>query len=314
MPEMLIYEIGSPGRTAASLPALDVPEAPLPEAMLRSTLDLPEVTEVEVTRHFTRLSQMNHAVDTGFYPLGSCTMKYNPKVNDRAAALPGFNNLHPYQHELTAQGALILMYEMQQYLGEISGLPAVSLQPAAGAHGEFTGMLVIRAYHLARGDHSAISGGYHNRTDNYSSSVSGGAENHARAEGSSISGGSFNLTSGFRASVSGGLTNTAQGANSNVSGGELNVASGDRASVSGGLNNTAQGLYSSVTGGDTNLASGETSSVAGGAYNTAVGIDSAVTGGYSNDALGVRSTVSGGLGRTANSGYDWVAGLLFQEN
>lgn len=139
-------------------------------------------------------------------------------------------------------------------------------------------------YNLARGDHSASSGGYHNRTDNYSSSVSGGAENHARAEGSSISGGSFNLTSGFRASVSGGLTNTAQGANS------------------------------SVTGGDTNLASGETSSVAGGAYNTAVGIDSAVTGGCSNDALGVRSTVSGGLGRTANSGYDWVAGLLFQEN
>lgn len=153
MPEMLIYELGSAGRTAASLPALDVPEAPLPEAMLRSTLDLPEVTEVEVTRHFTRLSQMNHAVDTGFYPLGSCTMKYNPKVNDRAASMPGFNNLHPYQHELTAQGALILMYEMQQYLGEISGLPAVSLQPAAGAHGEFTGMLVIRAYHLARGDH-----------------------------------------------------------------------------------------------------------------------------------------------------------------
>src|SRR5512137_2152282 len=105
MPEPLIYEMGSPGRTAASLPALDVPEAPLPKGMTRDDLPLPEVSEVEVVRHFTRLSQMNHAVDTGFYPLGSCTMKYNPKVNDRAAGLPGFANLHPYQEEMTAQGA-----------------------------------------------------------------------------------------------------------------------------------------------------------------------------------------------------------------
>lgn len=152
MPERLVYELGSPGRTAASLPALDVPPAPLPESMLRSDLPLPEVSEIEVVRHFTRLSQMNHAVDTGFYPLGSCTMKYNPKINDRAVSMPGFMNIHPYQDELSAQGALLLMYEMQQYLGEIAGLPGVTLQPAAGAHGEFTGMLIIRAYHLARGD------------------------------------------------------------------------------------------------------------------------------------------------------------------
>ncbi len=152
MPEPLIYELGSPGRTAASLPALDVPEAPLPANMLRADLALPEVSEVEMVRHFTRLSQMNHSVDTGFYPLGSCTMKYNPKVNDRAVALPGFQNIHPYQDEITVQGALLLMYELQQYLGEIAGLPGVTLQPAAGAHGEFTGMLIIRAYHLSRHD------------------------------------------------------------------------------------------------------------------------------------------------------------------
>jgi glycine dehydrogenase subunit 2 len=120
--------------------------------MLRSDLPLPEVSEVELVRHFTRLSQMNHAVDTGFYPLGSCTMKYNPKVNDEAVRLPGFMHIHPYQDEMTVQGALGLMYDMQQYMGEIAGLPGVTLQPAAGAHGEFTGMLIIRAYHLSRGD------------------------------------------------------------------------------------------------------------------------------------------------------------------
>jgi glycine dehydrogenase subunit 2 len=150
--EPVIYDMGSPGRCAASLPALDVPSSPLPEAMLRADLPLPEVSEIEIVRHFTRLSQLNHAVDTGFYPLGSCTMKYNPKVNDRAVGLPGFANIHPYQDELSVQGALLLMYELQQYLGEVAGLPGVTLQPAAGAHGEFTGMLIIRAYHLARGD------------------------------------------------------------------------------------------------------------------------------------------------------------------
>ena len=151
-PEPIIYELGSPGRSAASLPALDVPAAPLPDGMVRSDLPLPEVSEIDVVRHFTRLSQMNHAVDTGFYPLGSCTMKYNPKVNDRAVNLPGLLNIHPEQDELSVQGALLLMYDLQRYLGEIAGLPGVSLQPAAGAHGEFTGMLIIRAYHLSRGD------------------------------------------------------------------------------------------------------------------------------------------------------------------
>lgn len=152
MPEKLLFEMGSPGRTAASLPGLDVPAADIPADLLRSDLPLPELSEIEVVRHFTRLSQLNHAVDTGFYPLGSCTMKYNPKVNDRAVSLPGFLNLHPYQEEISVQGALLLMYELQQFLAEVSGLPAVTLQPAAGAHGEFTGMLIIRAHHLARGD------------------------------------------------------------------------------------------------------------------------------------------------------------------
>ena len=102
--------------------------------------------------HFTRLSQRNSCVHTTFYPLGSCTMKYNPVVNEVTASLPGFVNLHPYQPEETTQGALALMHELQTYLADISGLPAVSLQPAAGAHGEFTGMQVIRAYHEQRGD------------------------------------------------------------------------------------------------------------------------------------------------------------------
>lgn len=112
---------------------------------------LPELTETEVVRHYTRLSQLNYGVDTGFYPLGSCTMKYNPKINEDAANLTGFSQLHPYQPEDTAQGALALMYETQQWLAELAGMDAFTLQPAAGAHGEFTGLLIIMAYHSARG-------------------------------------------------------------------------------------------------------------------------------------------------------------------
>jgi glycine dehydrogenase subunit 2 len=130
-----------------------VPETPLPTGFVREELDLPEVSEVEVVRHFTRLSQMNYAVDLGFYPLGSCTMKYNPKVNDRVIMFPGFTDIHPYQDPATVQGALAVMYHLQEFLADISGLPGVSLQPAAGAHGEFTGILIIRAYHRSRGDH-----------------------------------------------------------------------------------------------------------------------------------------------------------------
>ncbi|MBM3134647.1 MAG: glycine dehydrogenase subunit 2 [Chloroflexi bacterium] len=152
MTEPLIYELSSPGRVGFTLPECDVPKSRLPEDLLRAEVLLPEVSEVDVIRHFTRLSQYNYGVDLGMYPLGSCTMKYNPKVNEEAARYPGFAQLHPYQDEATAQGALQLMFELQQYLGEIGGLPAVSLQPAAGAHGELTGMLIIWAYHLSRGE------------------------------------------------------------------------------------------------------------------------------------------------------------------
>jgi glycine dehydrogenase subunit 2 len=121
--------------------------------MLRHDLPLPEVAEVDVVRHFVRLSQLNHAIDVGFYPLGSCTMKYNPKVNDAAAQLPGFVHTHPYQPQETVQGNLHLMHGLQQALQALSGFGAVSLQSSAGAHGEFAGVLVIRAYHLASEDH-----------------------------------------------------------------------------------------------------------------------------------------------------------------
>ncbi|HHX45216.1 MAG TPA: aminomethyl-transferring glycine dehydrogenase subunit GcvPB [Chloroflexi bacterium] len=151
--EPVIYELGAPGRCAATLPPLDVPEADLPPAeLLRDDLDLPEVTEGDLMRHYVRLSQKNWGVDVGFYPLGSCTMKYNPKVNEDAVRLPGFAETHPYQPEDSVQGNLQLMYELQEYLKEIGGFAAVSLQPAAGAHGELTGVLMMRAYHAARGD------------------------------------------------------------------------------------------------------------------------------------------------------------------
>jgi glycine dehydrogenase subunit 2 len=152
MTEPLIYELSRPGRCAATLPALDVPPADLPEGLVREDLPLPEVGEADLVRHYTHLSQMNYAVDTGFYPLGSCTMKYNPKINEDMARLPGFVHLHPYQDEETVQGALFLMYHLQEFLKEIGGFAGVSLQPAAGAHGELTGVLMMRAYHLDRGD------------------------------------------------------------------------------------------------------------------------------------------------------------------
>jgi glycine dehydrogenase subunit 2 len=151
--EPLIFELGSPGRRGTSMPELDVPEAELPNDMLRQQdLGLPEVSEIDVVRHFMRLSQLNHAIDTGFYPLGSCTMKYNPKINDTVARLCGFVQTHPYQPESWVQGNLAVMYGLQEALKALSGLHAVSLQPSAGAHGEFAGVLVIRAYHEARDD------------------------------------------------------------------------------------------------------------------------------------------------------------------
>jgi glycine dehydrogenase subunit 2 len=152
MTEPLIFELSRPGRCAVKLPDLDVPPAELPEVLVRDDLPLPEASEVDVVRHYTRLSQMNYSVDTGFYPLGSCTMKYNPKINEEVARLPGFARLHPYQDEESVQGALFLMYHLQEFLKEIGGFAGVSLQPAAGAQGELTGVLMMRAYHLDRGD------------------------------------------------------------------------------------------------------------------------------------------------------------------
>ena len=149
--EPLIYELSSPGRIGAALPECDVPKTELPKNT-RTELNLPEVSETDVVRHFTRLSQKNYCVDLGIYPLGSCTMKYNPKINEDAVKLRGFAQIHPYQDADSVQGALEMMYELQTMLGEISGLPGVTLQPAAGAQGELTGVLVIRAYHLARKD------------------------------------------------------------------------------------------------------------------------------------------------------------------
>jgi len=156
--EKLIYEKSQPGRRAQLLPGAGVPQKELsgmlPDRFVRRQApDLPEVSELDAVRHFVRLSQLNHSIDTGFYPLGSCTMKYNPKINDAVAALEGFRELHPRQPEGQIQGALELMWKLQESIAAIVGLPAVTLQPAAGAHGEMTGLLLVRAYFEARGEH-----------------------------------------------------------------------------------------------------------------------------------------------------------------
>lgn len=153
----LIFEMSQPGRTAYSLPESDVPEVDvsgvLPEEMIRtSPAELPEVSELDLIRHYTELSRRNHGIDNGFYPLGSCTMKYNPKINEDVARYPGFAHIHPYQPEETVQGALQLMYELQKDLAAITGMDRVTLQPAAGAQGEWTGLMMIKAYHESRGD------------------------------------------------------------------------------------------------------------------------------------------------------------------
>jgi glycine dehydrogenase subunit 2 len=152
MAEHLMCELSVPGRIGFQFPTSDVPETKLPEDLLRDDLPLPEMAEIDVVRYFTKLSQLNHSVDTGFYPLGSCTMKYNPKINEEAARIQGFANLHPLQPIETSQGALALMFQLQLWLSEIGGFQATSLQPAAGAHGELTGVLIIRAYHRSRGE------------------------------------------------------------------------------------------------------------------------------------------------------------------
>lgn len=153
----LIFEISRKGRKAYTLPENDVPymevEEGLEKELLRGTeLQLPQVSEVDIVRHYTALSNKNYGVDTGFYPLGSCTMKYNPKINEDMANLSKFTQLHPYQPEETVQGALQLMYELSKSLEEITGMHKVALHPSAGAHGELTGLMLIKAYHENRGD------------------------------------------------------------------------------------------------------------------------------------------------------------------
>src|SRR5262245_8352660 len=149
-----LFELSARGKIGVNLPQLDVPAAELPAELLRQDdLDgMPELTEPEVMRHFTRISQRNFCIDTGLYPLGSCSMKGNPKLHEEVARYAGFAGAHPLQGEQLSQGALQVMYDLQGYLAELSGFDAVALQPAAGAQGEFTGVLVFRAYHLDRGD------------------------------------------------------------------------------------------------------------------------------------------------------------------
>ena len=149
----LLMDRSVPGRVGVITPGLDVPAAALPDpAYLRDDLPLPEVSEPEVVQYFTSLSQLNFSIDTHFYPLGSCTMKYNPKINDEVAFLPGFAGIHPQQPAEQSQGALELLYRLQDFLTEVTGMAATSLATLAGAHGELGGVLMMRAYHLARGD------------------------------------------------------------------------------------------------------------------------------------------------------------------
>lgn len=155
--DKLIFEISKPGRKAYRLPPLDVEDMDLeehiPEKFLsKEELNFPEVNEVDVIRHYTNLSDKNYGLDTGFYPLGSCTMKYNPKINEDMARLSGFANVHPLQREDCIQGSLQLLYELDKALCEIAGMDRMTLQPAAGAHGELTGLMLIKAYHEKRGD------------------------------------------------------------------------------------------------------------------------------------------------------------------
>ena len=149
----LLMDRSVPGRLGTTLPPLDVPVQELPPAdVLRDSLEMPEVSEGELVRYFSQISQFNFSIDHNFYPLGSCTMKYNPKLNDEMAGLPGMSEIHPHQPDSTVQGALRLVYELQGYLTEISGMAATSLAPKAGAESELAGMLMARAYHLANGE------------------------------------------------------------------------------------------------------------------------------------------------------------------
>lgn len=150
----LIFEKSRAGRVGCNVPRADTPEVNLNSCLgeTRQDLDLPEVSELELLRHFTILSHVNYGIETGFYPLGSCTMKYNPKINERTAALLGFANLHPMQPESTIYGALEILAGVQDMLCEITGFDEITLQPLAGAHGEMACLMLIKAYHEARGE------------------------------------------------------------------------------------------------------------------------------------------------------------------
>ena len=149
----LIFEEGNEGRKLSLLPECDVPETKVPDTLKRNTkLHLPQVSENEISRHYTKLAGRAHGVNNGFYPLGSCTMKYNPKVNEVTAGFPGFTRVHPLQPESSVQGSMEVIHLVENTLCEVTGMKAFTLQPAAGAHGEFTGLLLIKAYHVDRGD------------------------------------------------------------------------------------------------------------------------------------------------------------------
>lgn len=154
--DKLIFEISKEGRTGYSLPKNELSQyalSALPESLQRTTkAELPEVTEFDVVRHYTNLSNKNFGVDTGFYPLGSCTMKYNPRINEEICSLPSFTGLHPELPAEYAQGALEVYYNLAASLAEVSGLSAFTLNPYAGAHGELTGLMIMRSYHMQRGD------------------------------------------------------------------------------------------------------------------------------------------------------------------
>lgn len=155
--QALIFELSREGRIGYSLPELEVEELSLDELIPSDYIrteqaELPEVSELDIMRHYTALSKRNHGVDSGFYPLGSCTMKYNPKINENVARIPGLAHIHPLQDESTVQGAMELLFDLQEHLKEITGMDEVTLQPAAGAHGEWTGLMMIRAYHEANND------------------------------------------------------------------------------------------------------------------------------------------------------------------
>jgi glycine dehydrogenase subunit 2 len=157
MVEPLIKDYGNPGRKGYSLPELDVPDVDVKEYLNEDVLrgkapELPEVSEVDVVRHFTSLSQLNYGVDSGIYPLGSCTMKYNPKINEDISRIEKLTNIHPYQDEEQVQGTMEIMYELKRYLAEISGMDEFTLQPSSGAHGELTGLMTIRKYFEHKGD------------------------------------------------------------------------------------------------------------------------------------------------------------------